>query len=111
MSVKSIGGHSEVIDGEIVSAGTEEIVEQGKNSWDEVWGIGSINTSSGNDEGSKEAIYSKSYTPIIPNSTYIFVYAGSDKIENVKTRFYDHNKNTLAITTTTGKLSTPTEHL
>lgn len=31
MSVKSIGGHSEVIDGEIVSAGTESIVEQGKN--------------------------------------------------------------------------------
>ena len=33
MSVKSIGGHSEVIDGKIVSAGTEEIVEQGKNWW------------------------------------------------------------------------------
>ena len=92
MSVKSIGGHSEVIDGEIVSTGVTEVVEQGKNLWDEVWGVGSINASSGNDEGSKEAIYSKSYTPIIPNSTYIFVYAGSDKIENVKTRFYDINK-------------------
>ena len=78
--------------GEIISAGTEEVVEQGKNLWDEVWGVGSINASSGNDEGSKEAIYSKNYTPIIPNSTYIFVYAGSAKIENVKTRFYDHNK-------------------
>lgn len=31
MSVKSISGHSEVIDGEIVSAGVTEIVEQGKN--------------------------------------------------------------------------------
>ena len=31
MSVKSIGGHSEVIDGEIVSAGTESVLEQGKN--------------------------------------------------------------------------------
>lgn len=31
MSVKSVGGHSEVIDGEIVSAGTESVVEQGKN--------------------------------------------------------------------------------
>lgn len=30
MSVKSIGGHSEVIDGEIVSAGVTEVVEQGK---------------------------------------------------------------------------------
>lgn len=34
MSVKSIGGHSEVIDGEIVSAGTESIMQQGKNLFD-----------------------------------------------------------------------------
>lgn len=79
MSVKSIGGHSEVIDGEIVSAGVTEVVEQGKNLWDEVWGVGSINASSGNDEGSKEAIYSKtirqlyqiqpisSCTQVVPN--------------------------------------------
>lgn len=93
MSVKSIGGHSEVIDGEIVSAGTESIIEQGRNLWDEVWGVGSINSSSGNNEFSKEAIYSKNYTPIAPNSTHIFVYAGSAKFENVKTRFYDYNKN------------------
>lgn len=92
MSVKSIGGHSEVIDGEIVNAGTAEVVEQGKNLWDEVWGIGSINSSSGNDEGGTASIYSKNYIPIIPNSTYIFVFAGSIEFENVKTRFYDHNK-------------------
>ena len=79
--------------GEIISAGTEEIVEQGKNLWDEVWEVGSINSSTGDNEGSKEAIYSKNYTPIIPNSTYIFAYAGSTKFENVKTRFYDYNKN------------------
>ena len=93
--------------GEIVSAGTEEIVEQGKNLWDEVWGIGSINASSGNDESSKEAIYSKSYTPIIPNSTYIFVYAGSDKIENVKTRFYDHNKKYIGYNDNNGQIVYP----
>ena len=34
MSVKSIGGRSEVIDGEIVNAGTEEVVEQGRNLFD-----------------------------------------------------------------------------
>lgn len=34
MSVKSIGGHSEVIDGEIVNAGTESIMQQGKNLFD-----------------------------------------------------------------------------
>ena len=107
MSVKSIGGHSEVIDGEIVSTGVTEVVEQGKNLWDEVWGVGSINASSGNDEGSKEAIYSKSYTPIIPNSTYIFVYAGSDKIENVKTRFYDINKKYIGYNDNNGQIVYP----
>ena len=34
MSVKSIGGHSEVIDGESVSAGVTEVVEQGRNLFD-----------------------------------------------------------------------------
>jgi len=34
MSVKSIGGHSEAIDGEIVSAGVTEVVEQGRNLFD-----------------------------------------------------------------------------
>ena len=93
--------------GEIVSAGTEEIVEQGRNLWDEVWGVGSINASSGNDEGSKEAIYSKNYTPIIPNSTYIFVYAGSAKIENVKTRFYDDNKKYIGYNDNNGQIVYP----
>lgn len=78
--------------GEIISADTESVVEQGKNLWDEVWGVGSINSSSGNDEGGTASIYSKNYIPIIPNSTYIFVFAGSIEFENVKTRFYDHNK-------------------
>jgi hypothetical protein len=93
--------------GEIISAGTEDVVEQGKNLWDEVWGVGSINASSGNDEGSKEAIYSKNYTPIIPNSTYIFVYAGSAKIENVKTRFYDHNKKYIGYNDNNGQIVYP----
>lgn len=93
--------------GEVVSAGVESVVEQGRNLWDEVWGVGSINASSGNDEGSKEAIYSKNYTPIIPNSTYIFVYAGSAKIENVKTRFYDHNKKYIGYNDNNGQIVYP----
>lgn len=107
MSVKSIGGHSEVIDGEIVSAGTEEIVEQGRNLWNEVWGVGSINSSSGNDEGGTASIYSKNYIPIIPNSTYIFVYAGSASFENVKTRFYDYSKNYIGYNDNNGQTVYP----
>ena len=78
--------------GEIVSAGTESVVEQGKNLWDEIWEEGSIVSDTGLDSPAPTAIRSKNYTPIIPNSTYIFVYVGSAKFENVKTRFYDHNK-------------------
>lgn len=93
--------------GEIVSAGTEEIVEQGRNLWNEVWGVGSINSSSGNDEGGTASIYSKNYIPIIPNSTYIFVYAGSASFENVKTRFYDHSKNYIGYNDNNGQTVYP----
>ena len=79
--------------GEIVSAGTEEIVEQGKNLWDEVWEVGSINYKTGLDTPDPTAMRSKNYTPIIPNSTYIFAYTGSTKFGNVKVRFYDYSKN------------------
>lgn len=93
--------------GEIISAGVTEVVEQGRNLWDEVWGVGSINASSGNDEGSKDVIYSKNYTPIIPNSTYIFVYTGSASFENVKTRFYDHSKNYIGYNDNNGQTVYP----
>lgn len=78
--------------GEIVSAGTESIVEQGRNLWDEVWEEGSIVSDTGIDSPAPTVIRSKNYTPIIPNSTYIFAYTGSPEFENVKTRFYDINK-------------------
>ncbi|WP_418832629.1 hypothetical protein [Ruminococcus sp.] len=45
MSVKSIGGHSEVIDGEIVSAGTEIVVEESRNKIYEKWQGYSIDVS------------------------------------------------------------------
>lgn len=79
--------------GEIISAGTEEVVEQGKNLWDEVWEVGTINYSTGTDESALSAICSKNYIPILPNSTYIFVHTGDTEFANVKVRFYDHNKN------------------
>ena len=79
--------------GEIVSAGTESVVEQGKNLWDEVWEVGSINYKTGLDIPDPTAMRSKNYIPIIPNSTYIFAYTGSTKFGNVKVRFYDYSKN------------------
>lgn len=79
--------------GEVVSAGVAEVVEQGKNLWDEVWEEGSINYKTGLDTPDPTAMRSKNYIPIIPNSTYIFVYTGDTEFGNVKVRFYDHGKN------------------
>lgn len=79
--------------GEIISAGTESVVEQGKNLWDEVWEKNTISYDTGLDAPNPTVIRSKNYTPIIPNSTYIFAYTGSTKFGNVKVRFYDHSKN------------------
>ena len=77
--------------GEIVSAGTESVVEQGKNLWDEVWEEGMINYKTGIDSPDPTAIRSKNYIPILPNSTYLFVIITSYGC-NVKVRFYDWNK-------------------
>ena len=79
--------------GEVVSVGVTEVVEQGKNLWDEVWEKNTISYDTGLDASNPTVIRSKNYTPIIPNSTYIFVYTGSTKFGNVKVRFYDHSKN------------------
>lgn len=88
--------------GEIISAGTESVVEQGKNLWDEIWEEGSIVGSTGLDASDSTAIRSKNYIPIIPNSTYIFVYAGSTEFRNVKVRFYDRSKNYIGYNNNTG---------
>ncbi len=79
-------------EGEVINSGTAEVVEQGKNLWDEVWEEGSIDSATGMDIPAPTVIRSKNYTPIIPKSTYIFAYAGSTAFENVKTRFYDIGK-------------------
>lgn len=66
MSVKSIGGHSEVIDGEIVSAGTEEIVEQGANLY---YGTDMLKVGSDDYEYYLEGYWAKSIK-LKPKTTY-----------------------------------------
>lgn len=77
--------------GEIVSAGVESVVEQGRNLWDEVWEIGMISYETGFNSPDSTVIRSKNYIPILPNSTYLFVITNSYG-GNVKIRFYDWNK-------------------
>lgn len=66
MSVKSIGGHSEVIGGEIVSAGTEEIVEQGANLY---YGTDMLKVGSDDYEYYLEGYWAKSIK-LKPKTTY-----------------------------------------
>ena len=77
--------------GEIVSAGTEEVVEQGRNLWDEVWENGAINYNTGIDVENINVIRSKNYISVLPNSTYLFAVT-TNYGAHVKARFYDWNK-------------------
>lgn len=70
MSVKSIGGHSEVIDGEIVNAGTEEIVEQGANLY---YGTDMLKCGSDDYEYLLEGYWAKSIK-LKPKTTYTIAF-------------------------------------
>ena len=63
----------------------------GFNQWDEVWEIGGISSSTGNNDGSTDRIRSKNYIPVFPNVSY---YIKSFKTLGL--RFYDADKNYLS---------------
>lgn len=70
MSVKSIGGHSEVIDGEIVSAGVTEVVEQGANLY---YGTDMLKCGSDDYEYLLEGYWAKSIK-LKPKTTYTIAF-------------------------------------
>lgn len=108
MSVKSIGGHSEVIDGEIVSTGTESIVEQGANLY---YGTDMLKVGSDDYEYIANSYRCKSIK-LKPNTTYTLSF-NSDKtseiilLMNVTTvvnagQYFDFRKASHTQTYTTG---------
>ena len=108
MSVKSIGGHSEVIDGEIVSTGTESIVEQGANLY---YGTDMLKVGSDDYEYIANS-YSCKSIKLKPNTTYTLSF-NSDKtseiilLMNVTTvvnagQYFDFRKASHTQTYTTG---------
>lgn len=78
MSVKSIGGHSEVIDGEIVSAGTESIIEQGANLY---YGTDMLKVGSDTYEYIANSYRCKAIK-LKPNTTYTLSFT-SDKTSEI----------------------------
>lgn len=92
--------------GEIVSAGTEEVVEQGANQWDEIWENGMIDVNTGLNTLDNAVIRTTNYTPISPNSTYFFKF-DSSYTENIKTRFYDFDKKYIGCADKSGNIIYP----
>jgi len=63
----------------------------GFNQWDEEWELGTINTSTGEDESASYRIRSKNYIPIKPSTTYYV--EGANVESNVgRACFYDEDK-------------------
>ena len=68
-----------------------ETVVCGVNVWDEEWELGTINTSTGEDESASYRIRSKNYIPIKPSTTYYV--EGANVGSNVgRACFYDEDK-------------------
>ncbi|WP_298484534.1 hypothetical protein [uncultured Ruminococcus sp.] len=109
MSVKSIGGHSEVIDGEIVSAGVTEVVEQGANLY---YGTNMLKVGSDDYEYLTEGYWAKSIK-LKPKTTYTIGFKALKEsaiilLLNVKkqvnaTGYLDFRQTTGAATYTTGE--------
>ena len=68
----------------------------GKNQWDEVWEVGSIDNSTGqNNNLGTNRIRSKNYIPVQPNTSYCFVATNTSIAQFLY--FYDTNKDFLSI--------------
>lgn len=79
-------------EGELMSASVNEVIEQGKNLWDEEWELGQISGSTGEFVQSSTEVTSRNFILIEPSETY-FIYVGDKKYStNIKGRFYDIDK-------------------
>ena len=93
--------------GELVSVNASEHVMRGFNAWDEQWEVGGINSSTGINVVWAGTLRSKNYTPVLPNTTYYFRCNGWGTNTNVKTRFYDADKNYIGFVQKNGSVVAP----
>lgn len=79
-------------EGELMSAPVNEVIEQGKNLWDEEWELGQVSSSTGEIVQPSTEVMSRNFILIEPSETY-FIYVGDKKYStNIKGRFYDIDK-------------------
>ena len=79
--------------GELMSVNAVSHDMVGFNAFDEVMELGGIDASTGVNEASTAILRSKNYIPVLPNTSYYFKCEGWGGNSNVKTRFYDADKN------------------
>ena len=76
--------------GTLDSADGSILTSIGRNCWDGEWESGSINSTTGANEGGASAWRTVNYIPVSPNAQYYFHYTSQ---QNLKGRFYDAAKN------------------
>ena len=79
-------------EGELMSMPVNEVVEHGRNLWDEEWEHGSINIKTGDNQSSASGIRTKNYISIQPDVEY-YVFFTNQTGAVLKSRFYDQDKN------------------
>lgn len=89
VDVKKIGGHSEVVDGEVISADCDAVKSVGKNIFDNVWESGWID-SNGNLVENSNRIRTPDFIKIKPSTQYYFYSSNNDECYFY---FYNTNKN------------------
>ena len=79
-------------EGTLMSMPVNEVVEHGRNLWDEEWEHGSIDIKTGDNRSSASGIRTKNYISIQPDVEY-YVFFTNQTGSVLKSRFYDQDKN------------------
>lgn len=79
-------------EGTLMSMPVNEVVEHGRNLWDEEWEHGSIDIKTGDNRSSASGIRTKNYISIQPDVEY-YVFFTNQTGAVLKSRFYDQDKN------------------
>ena len=74
---------------------TAVVTRTGINIWDEEMELGGIQDTTGQEFASNNLLRSVNYIPCLPETNYYFCCSGWGNQNNVRTRFYDLNKNYL----------------
>lgn len=81
--------------GSLVSTTYEGVKSVGRNLWDEVWEVGSINNSTGQNESTSSTWRGVNYISVSPNVTYYFKTSGL----SLRFYWYDADKNFISSNT------------